>query len=1797
MSINYPADFDTDAQIPRIDDNISEIGGDVINAIRELLFAMEKELGLELSGSAADLAARLGVSIDDAGNIKASALAAAGLVSLPIYNGQIASTAGIEESKLDLDYGTAFLKTALDSLTVLVRSIESALSADIGNMAQHVAHPGAYGRHEAEDVDIGSGIYSGQTVQETVDDMASRIDAHIGDAVDAHDASAISVDTSNFQTIQQENVQGALEVLETLDLAELTRHRDRQHGNGILLSDDVFVPDASHGPVLVGPASISSVSAGDSSISFQSAPPAANFNRIGRNDRVDITVNGQTFTFTVESTSSVNVVNFFEKMPASAITGTAVVYSNAEETTAPSNLKAAIRKADISSRPATIQLVHPGAPYIMTSGFQGSRLSASAKNVRFCANGTDTGELDLFAKMQAFSADKSSWTAENVAKVLNEEVFAPGGNTTHLPLIAFEHNSEFGVALDEPLEDGYVEIGDVATGSAYDILGLVSGDRNETSANRLLYIDGYQMSGGVRKVLDAYGYILTTDTIKVPGANLSALGLSRGSLIRVDGPGIRTGTYVVEGVSADLLEFDPVEELDFGAGNLGKGLTVRVYSDSFSVDVAPAAGRTFYEMFVDGYADLPSVELRSSERATYEDTPGGGSPLGSVFDLVAVSRGFENSSKRLFYNSANSTVLIGDPAAGPSISDPGDAVSLPTPAANNPGRKIRIFDDYGAEYLEFEIAAQLPAADGYMDIEVYNRISEERFVQVGTVLHNKSEFKRLDDTRLFGTLGRNDVRSDYTRDYITYPRALLRGNGVIYGLKVTKLSSSKIQVSGGQALVDGEIVLIPKRVLGIPSDASSITLNVFVDRNGALRMLPNDVQTTTSVTPSTEELVTSSTNTILATVSTDGLAGVSSIEDYRRFVGKIDDRVDLIWEENDITHGSFASLSAAVRWIDAHDAEGLPVPRTIRVRGLVTVDLATEAPITLPKKVTLEGSTMAGPSTTSDPRILLQNQAPQHKGFIIPQAGCVLKNLCIQMDAVGAGADCLIGTNADFITDGPDIDNLTIENCSFVDVSGTGSDVFLIYGGGIGNLVISNCTATFNSDSAYFMYVLSTIYSKVDKVTVTGSKSVSFLTSNGVVSNVAIKNVDLYGTTLGNGGWILGASTISNVKIESCSSQIGGGGNSAFVYTNSTIENLAMSDCRFDVLGSSAAEYGVICGNFTLSDITNLHMTNCELGNVKYGVYADNIDRLWTSGCKLATTSSSAVFVDASGNITNSVILGSRFTGSGSIAAIRSAGEATNVHIDQCLMEGFDKSIHIISGASMLWITNCVFDNTATSGVIFGNSTSNPQDIYVCKNIFSKSGATASGHSFIKITGGERVYLTDNSMICTSTSSENGEMILIDETSSILHIENNTFVNTASDDQGFENVISLNGGGGAALGDHVDTYMAKNIIKNFFNTALTSKGISAINCNNIQIVENIVSPASQPIYMYNCQVVNISKNVLENGTDAGAKEVVLITGNSPAMSASFRGNFLTMTENLFKYMGDPSLVMQSASVKVENLATAFVGGAGQSGAGNISNNIFFAIAAGSQSGQSLLSTDSTADNFSVVGNIVWTDRGTGNDGDLVAYTSGSVFDIDGDNCFVIMNNLEHVSLSGSSVAVSVASLKSTNILNKGHQYAVHFGAHQMIASYDNFGNATWYRLWADDTILKSYMAASDSTYITMGPPDMYSDVVCAFGNDSVPPGALLERIELSFQISPGTVNNLLIGWFMKQTSGLGWDTIYAFANPSSTGGLVGPVVPESIVPASPTYMLPGSSCYFVLRAVDSGTWTTVIAKVVVYYTL
>lgn len=253
---NYPYSLDDDTTIWRVDDNITEISGTNFNQSRDAVFKIEQELGVKPSGAMNSLSEFLEVSFNSNGTIKSSALTAVGLVTLPIDNNDVGINAGIIESKLTLDFSTSSLYAMIQSNATLISAVAAASAATTTKLNSHIGGgPAPDLRHVVSHIDLNdvpsdsrdpAYVWTGlldrdgnlrpaTQLAEALLEINNELVGHENTTSDAHPASAITVDTSDFTQIpaSADNVQTALQALDEFGEETLGVHRATQHSAGV----------------------------------------------------------------------------------------------------------------------------------------------------------------------------------------------------------------------------------------------------------------------------------------------------------------------------------------------------------------------------------------------------------------------------------------------------------------------------------------------------------------------------------------------------------------------------------------------------------------------------------------------------------------------------------------------------------------------------------------------------------------------------------------------------------------------------------------------------------------------------------------------------------------------------------------------------------------------------------------------------------------------------------------------------------------------------------------------------------------------------------------------------------------------------------------------------------------------------------------------------------------------------------------------------------------------------------------------------------------------------------------------------------------------------------------------------------------------------------------------------------------------------------------------------------------------------------------------------------------------------
>lgn len=261
---DFPNSLDTDESLPIVNDNINEIGGEAINALRDAVFAIEQNIGLSAQGTTASISERFGVSFFADGNLKPSVITGLGLVTLPITGDQIASFAEIAESKLNLDHKTQDLFNYIRDLSGDINVAMGWISATGVKLEPHIA--GSIFKHSLSHINVSSatpdyllnnlGLLRNNTNSYLlINDINNEFLAHqfadgsplVGTELITtndgstypdnygHTAAGIFLNTSRFSTIPQttEDVQAFADFIDSASIFLLGTRLQNLYSNGI----------------------------------------------------------------------------------------------------------------------------------------------------------------------------------------------------------------------------------------------------------------------------------------------------------------------------------------------------------------------------------------------------------------------------------------------------------------------------------------------------------------------------------------------------------------------------------------------------------------------------------------------------------------------------------------------------------------------------------------------------------------------------------------------------------------------------------------------------------------------------------------------------------------------------------------------------------------------------------------------------------------------------------------------------------------------------------------------------------------------------------------------------------------------------------------------------------------------------------------------------------------------------------------------------------------------------------------------------------------------------------------------------------------------------------------------------------------------------------------------------------------------------------------------------------------------------------------------------------------------------
>lgn len=521
----YPTALDSDASILRIDDNITELGGEAINQLRAAVFAIEAELGVGLSGTLGNLSDRLAVILNENGTIKASALEAIGLVTLPIVNSHVGTGAGIAESKLALDYGTSNLHTLILAFKETLEN--TVIFADLisTDFLRHLAgtttlsNNSTKAHHVASHIDLNNvpsddrapiyvwdGLKDKNGTARTAEHVADALlqinndlTSHQNSVDDAHLAAGISVDVDDFQEIPLEanTVQKVIDYLDDSEVLKIGEHRAVQHANGIprtarssslidgdgygqnVVSATVVNTFRAHPPAT---APVDSNTFGDDVIQF--VPDNTNFifdsqfKNVQPGDIIRINYgNGIETSFMVESKRFVPGSEWYVRINGANLSESIDGYALArvDRPSADSNTYGVLAIAAANSIPSNLY------PNLIGSVIVGHPKGATALGLEFDGHKINSTHYKLFLQIYPTGnpadavidlpaidvtgdagVSPGSYTLDKIVQQTNNALRGVGYNYR---FIAFEHEGNFGIMLADSINNVSFSIVNVTTGT------------------------------------------------------------------------------------------------------------------------------------------------------------------------------------------------------------------------------------------------------------------------------------------------------------------------------------------------------------------------------------------------------------------------------------------------------------------------------------------------------------------------------------------------------------------------------------------------------------------------------------------------------------------------------------------------------------------------------------------------------------------------------------------------------------------------------------------------------------------------------------------------------------------------------------------------------------------------------------------------------------------------------------------------------------------------------------------------------------------------------------------------------------------------------------------------------------------------------------------------------------------------------------------------------------------------------------------------------------------------------------
>ena len=1513
----YPNDLDSDLELPPIEDGVTEISADSINSIRDAVLAIEKTIGVNPQGNKNTLADRINVSIDDDGLIKASALNGIGLVSLPITDTEIAVNAAIQETKLDLDYGTSSLKSLIDSSKTNITALQSGVSTLNNSFNEHILGTNYF--HDGYSISLSEDIHNDSDVESALHNIANSLADHETNSnTTHHPANTISVDTSSFSAIidrSATDVQAALESIDSSAGALGVSHTDIFHSSGIF--KEISSSRLYNTQQLVLPENAVTYVEDYDGYGIVTFPDLLSFSGYTINVGDILYVHDQTGlldegAYQIRSVGPIGTSDLLGSFPALGDNQISVFHIFQETKTAGDGVTAEIFKPSFVSNDScplacairnnesivdTISIMHPHAARVKSIGFNSSVLSIDGYQLGITVGIGD----DLYRTIcvRDLNIERLSTTrslpvnSKSVAERINAYV---SGQTDgyHFPITAYRIGDELAIAHNWVGEEYTLEILDGYSGNF--ALGLDEFGSNVAGvAVRGNIGDNYSVNGKslaeIETLFSGYADLDVTSSTFALYDNDDVLinpleyGIVEGSIMHVSGhprPD-SNGSYAVFTSTTSTVSVFDAEEI----------LGPATFDVSFSAaDVALSLLTN-----ANSLAGLAQVYINSNESVLLHQRLVYNNIFGSAFQITNASSGFPIGDVTVYVDTGdptyNSFYLVNDTLSG-------EVVDV------NKGftGSFKLYHSNNLDYFVINIVPGTLVSDSDT-VTVASSLPEDEAMLLCTACFNGDvEISNIIDNRLFGNIGVNKVRDDLVEFLSQRPVAELRSDGVVRGFEIAnaKFSDSitdmvAIPLTGGVAYVNGVRIATETQKVIIRSfydDGTAITATKTIGLNefGTIQVFDYDLSTLLSdgyETTSGKALPLYSISIINGIVN-----GPTAVTDIRRFINTLDNKIELI-VDNSLTNlvGNFRTLEGALLY-----ARNYPSGEKLIIRILNTV--YPSVALSVPDGVSIMGSIPYGGSVQQ-----IVNQSLTSQTFITLEGNNRLENIKIygSSGSLNGNLVCVTGSN------------INIEKCSlgFGSAAGSNTDdiaISIVSDSSQNIRIVNNLIDTVHT-GIYSAVAIENLF--IDGNNITNISGISAI-SNGInincgassINDMCISNNNIQVSTattadvrgimvimrdaytvgvlkiIGNN--IAGTSATNGIVIDNNSGASTGAISKLFI-NNNTIDGINYDDNSI---------YGIYISNTTNAFINGNVLTNIGYGSsANYGIYIENDDILEFANITGNTVKNSnlfrGIFVDAQTstnickvNISNNIL--------------------TNI--------GYNASAtgYIYGTASYSTILNNVLVGPGINGIYWGDS--NCAQCKISGNTLNNSGSGiglgGADYSFSNYA----IYAEmsdsdiDNNTILGMYDGSNGISNSSND-SDRLKIINNTISGTDMvvmlDLFGDGHIVGSNrfyndGNDNNAICMQLDTVTTSLIMGNLFSGDFDNAIYSDSVVTNLTITNNTVvgAPAISSIKLDNAGVVNclIMGNTFPDGTGGSAEDNLINTaGNYGANTIGVNKDF------------------------------------------------------------------------------------------------------------------------------------------------------------------------------------------------------------------------------------------------------------------------------------------------------------------